>query len=1363
MATNGPATPQRPLPGAFMNTPQPPQGSTIFYNNAATLRQNQQQAPAETAVSANAAQTTAPVERAARTINETLAGEERFPELESYITQGTSGEYELPTSPAWLPFQRLKNYDLPPRLMEQVGLAGMGTTLGIFPELGHGWVAVDNCLYLWDYSLPNPEIIGFEECTQPITAVKLVTPKPGVFVADIKHMIVICTSEVMLLLGVATQTEPTGAQTVALYDTRMSIPIRGLAVNLVEFSRKTGRIFFSGTTSDDIYEFHYQQDEGWFRGRCSRICHTKNSTNFISDNIVAVGYIFASREPARTLKQMVVDDSRNLMYTLSTASEVKVWLIKEKVEGGLMRTLPGLLQNTGHFTGRTDLLIGRDVAFASISIIAATEARKVSLMATTTTGCRLYLSVTRGYGYQADAQNPPSSIQILHIRFPPTDPTAPRAPPQQNQNAVGAYNPNGQGDNNSRYLTPTTHARRFPPGYWVAAGANPDGTNTPKLFCAAVDSARLKNPQDTTHPKDRFAEYGQWIDLPSDFQEIMAMNDDFAAAGEPTGFGNEMAVQFDKTSSEFAIITGSGIQTIRRRRLVDIFASIMKYGSSDEEGTEGDIKRFVRTYGRGETAATALSVACGQGVDVADSRVANVTDPEVIEKARKAFIEHGGKADYNANAVVDQSAPPIDSVRPSPRHEGMALYISRIVRSIWKATIIRETIVPGAGLKMEPTINLEKLRSVQLNLNSLKDFLDRNRSFIEGLAGPEALSRVSSRQEEIALQGEHRAMNSLLELIKSITEGISFVLVLFDERVEEIISLLQDDSRRRARELTFEGLFVSAAGRDLAKELVKAIVNRNIANGSNVDTVAEALRRRCGSFCSADDVVIFKAQEQVKRASEASSTETGRALLNESHRLFGKVASSLSYEHLKWATERYVEMEFFAGAISLCLTVAGEKDKSKRALAWLRDDRPEPDARKQAFDLREECYKLIFATIRALDQTTADAPELVDGRHTLAVKRRNEAYTLVDGSDDLVFLTCLYDWYVRELNQPDRLLTIENNYVVEYLRKRSQENRGHADLLWRYFAHYNDYLQSASVQLEIAQSHFDISLEDRIGYLSRARTNASTRQTAITDSRQTKQKLLREVSDLLEIASVQDEILNRVRSDPRYSGEEARNGHVQALNSQILPVETLFNNFTDPGSYHDLCIMLYQVADHRNHADILASWQQLITQTNNESPALFGTQRAPWEAVGAKVRELGRRLHTAPSTFPIHALLPMLERYAAETPSANQIPQTWAVDIFLDLEIPHETLLPALEQVFYGNEHPFTGNRRKYIAAKIVYLLGKWMAASEMSGERILFGSEENLSMAVDVLSQLMRSGMLDPQWQRNAEDLAASITQASR
>ena len=1359
-AVAGPATPQRPLPGGYIATPAP--APTIFAANAASLRQNLQPPAADSGnVASKTAQNTTPVERAARTINDTLAQEARFPDMESYITQGVSGEYEMPSNPAWMPFQKLKQHDLPPKLLEQANHSGLEFELGLFAPLGHAWVALDSSLYLWDYTLPNPEVIGWEENTHPIQAVKLVAPRPGVFIKEIEHLLVVVTTVEMILLGVAIQATSAGAKSIALYNTRMSIPVRGLSVNFVVGSQKSGRIFFSGEQSDDIYEFQYQQEEGWFRGRTNRICHTQNGMTFVQSNVKAVGQYFGSQKAKQIYIALVVDDTRNLLYSLSNTSEIKVWLIRNELQQALMRPLTSLLQNTGHFSPRTELLTGRTVRLVSISAIPASEASKLSLMATTSTGCRLYMSLTRGYGYQADAQNAPTSMQILHIRFPPRDPSATAAPPQPGQTAVTQYgNPNSNFENTSTLLTPTDYAVRYPPGYFIAFTPG----QSDRAFCSATDSARLKNPQDTTQLNQRFSEFGMFIDLPGEMCRMMPLTSgDYGATNGPVGFGNELAVQFDKASAEIAIITRNAIQTVRQRRLVDIFAAMMRYGSSDEEGREGDIKRFIRTYGRGETAATALAVACGQGMDVTpDSRLTSITDPDVIDGARKAFIVHGGKPEYNANALPDNSGAAVDSVRPSPRHEGLALYMSRLVRSIWKATIMKAAVKPGEAPKLVPTIKLEKLRGIQRDLNTLSDFLDRNKSFIEGLAGPQAISRVGSRQEEVAMQGEHRALHSLVQLISSIVEGLSFVLVLFDECIEDILAALGEESRQKASALTFELLFVSSSGRELAKELVKAIVNRNIASGSNVDTVAEALRRRCGSFCSADDVVIFKAQEQVKRASEAGSqSETSRVLLNESQRLFQRVAMSLSIEHLHWATSQYVQMEFYAGAIQLCLTVASEKDKARAALGWLKDKMPQGDPRREAFEARKKCYDLVFATIEALDQQAGKSPELMDGKYTAAAKRRNEAYDVVNGSEDSVFQTCLYDWYVS-IGQADRLLDIDSLYVVDYLKRRSEQDRAHADLLSKYYAHHNDYLQAASVQLDLAKGYFDeLSLDERVEYLSRAKTNASTRQTALMDSRQSKQQLLREISDLLDVANIQDDILQRMKSEPRLIGER-RSEVLRALNGRIIPIEELFNTYADNAGYHDICILIFHVADHRNPADIKACWQSLIKQASEQTQALYGRQARPWESVGEKVRELGHRLDVNDPTFSIQTLLPMLERYFMQA-QEHSPPATWALDLFLDLDVPHETLLPVMEQMYYGNEQPFVGNKRKILAGQMVYLLKSWLEESERKGERVAFGSEENASLVVDCAASLVREGSLEGAARREAENLIAAVKRTMR
>lgn len=80
-------TPQRPLPGAFFNTPAaqkfPPPRQPYFLPGGGVLRNpppNGQQPPAP----ANS-QSSQPVQRAARTINEVLQREAGFPDLDSYV------------------------------------------------------------------------------------------------------------------------------------------------------------------------------------------------------------------------------------------------------------------------------------------------------------------------------------------------------------------------------------------------------------------------------------------------------------------------------------------------------------------------------------------------------------------------------------------------------------------------------------------------------------------------------------------------------------------------------------------------------------------------------------------------------------------------------------------------------------------------------------------------------------------------------------------------------------------------------------------------------------------------------------------------------------------------------------------------------------------------------------------------------------------------------------------------------------------------------------------------------------------------------------------------------------------------------
>ena len=852
--------------------------------------------------------------------------------------EGISSEYDTSNSPAWAPFDKVKSYPIPDKIFAQYNRAQISTLMGLFADLNYAWVAIDNACYLWDYTHPNPELVGFEDQPNSITGVRLVTPRAGVFVPTITRLLVIATTVEVILVGLSSTILPTGGRSVTLYKTGMSIPVRGMGVNIIEGSAATGRVFFAGRSDNDVYELTYSQEEKWYQNRCGKINHINNAFTAL-----APAFSFRQKPQQEHIVQMIIDDSRQLLYTLSSTSTIRTFHMKAPQALTLVITkrLTDTLNNIGHMTSQSEL-ITPDIKIVSISPVASREASKIHIIATTSTGCRIFMSATSAYGYSiTNSSDAPSTMQVQHVKFPPAEVSGPKPPPQQPSTQLAPYTNNRSINTSSKTLKPTRTATRYSPGFFFCFVSQDPQGHTDKLFISAPDAGRIARPQENSS-LSRYAELGLWVNLGSRAEDVGLISPYFSATSSPMGFANELTVQYDKTAAEVAILTNTGIHTFRRRRLVDMFAAVIKLGGG-EEGLEGEMKSFVRTYGRGETTAAALAVACGQGLDVtSDSRLAKITDPEVLDFARKAFIEYGGKPMFNENSLIDQSLAAIDMARPSPRHEGLALYVTRLIRSFWRLPIALESVSPIGGLTVKPTVTLAKIKDVQEDLTELQNFLTKNRSFIEGLAGPEALRQVSTKQEEIALQAEHRALHSLVVLVSNMIEGISFVLVLFDERIEEIILSLTNEIRQQVRNLTYERLFCSLDGRELAKELVKAIVNRNIANGSSVDTVAEALRRRCGSFCSAEDVVIFKAQEQLKRATEAGvSSEFGRNLLNESLRLFKQVAANLSTEQLQWAVYQYVSMQFFAGAIQLALCVAQEMDRGNRALSWIQEGRPE--------------------------------------------------------------------------------------------------------------------------------------------------------------------------------------------------------------------------------------------------------------------------------------------------------------------------------------------------------------------------------------------------------------------------------------
>ena len=147
-----------------------------------------------------------------------------------------------------------------------------------------------------------------------------------------------------------------------------------------------------------------------------------------------------------------------------------------------------------------------------------------------------------------------------------------------------------------------------------------------------------------------------------------------------------------------------------------------------------------------------------------------------------------------------------------------------------------------------------------------------------------------------------------------------------------------------------------------------------------------------------------------------------------------------------------------------------------------------------------------------------------------------------------------------------------------------------ADLLWVYCKKHGDFLTAAQVLFNLAKGDFELSLSQRLEFLSRARGYCNC--DCPPNLRQQMISLGNSIQEYLDIASIQDDILNAVKRDNRFTDGKKLEA-IKTLDGKILPISDLFNEFADPLEYYEICLVIYQVTDFRGYEEINSNVEQV--------------------------------------------------------------------------------------------------------------------------------------------------------------------------
>lgn len=182
----------------------------------------------------------------------------------------------------------------------------------------------------------------------------LVKPKPNVFIADVKYLLIITTPIEIIVLGVvfADGSSSTNHQSAIVSSPApttsynemqlMDKPIFVINTENVAITTILGsddnRIFL-GARDGSFYEIYYQAESNWFGKRCKKINHSQGLMSYIVPGFLKVfavsnkiechtHFINASLQTKQendSIVKMAVDNSRKLLYILTEKGAIEAW------------------------------------------------------------------------------------------------------------------------------------------------------------------------------------------------------------------------------------------------------------------------------------------------------------------------------------------------------------------------------------------------------------------------------------------------------------------------------------------------------------------------------------------------------------------------------------------------------------------------------------------------------------------------------------------------------------------------------------------------------------------------------------------------------------------------------------------------------------------------------------------------------------------------------------------------------------------------------------------------------------------------------------------------------------------------------
>jgi nuclear pore complex protein Nup155 len=1247
-------------------------------------------------------------------------------------------------------FEKVNQLNLPDKFFDEYNSTETSTKIGLFPEIERAWIIADNKLVMWNYKIPqssfntSSQFLTIDQVRNSILTVKVVKPRADVFVKEVNWLLLVATTQDIHIFIIKYDSKLNNLE---IFNPDLSVNTQGLIVNNFTVNEKTNEIYFTGEgDGTNIWKLNYSNKSSFTKNKCDKVCLTKTGlSSVIPSRLPGIDLFNYDNSKNSTnnqnlpecIVQTAIDADRDILYTLSNKSVIRVYKLQAKQEQltEASKLIPSQItkQMSSIFIDSINIKVLEKFTIIKLEVIPPRESSSIQLIAVTSYGCRILLKLGSNFGYSFNSFANSSRLTVASIKFPPSIET-PIINPELDSFAKSKQHISQTIANQqkSQLLKNTKIAKIISPGIFLCAKRT---KRSDKLFVATPNYGALKK-------KNKYSEDAEFIkfgtnDSSNNFtyiQDIIQLTPSMNAANTPNGYSNILASQYTKKPLQFAVLTNFGI-IIYQYKLSDQTLKSLK---------EDTIEYFMDENGEEETCSTLLYLACSQGPfnsgDLYKRKAQMIfatlgNNARLADKSQSVSVHSTALIGNQLLLSAQDSHPTVDQVILSDRFYGTCLLVARLFREFWEKKVF--TALPHIKFTTSNGVDISSVKNDNLIIKGLGidkkqvefftgsvivliDFFAENGSNIPGLNAPNYSSDPSHFENEVCMRAEHIAFTSILKSLESMKEALLFLMVLIEEtqtNTNDTFKFLSIVNQVNLLTLSFKDLLLpGSAVKSLIKDLLSSIINKSILKGGSIDSIASSLQGRCASFCSTDDILIFKALESLTRAKNigARDNELKVKCLKTAVSLFEKAYESLTLENINNAMNIMIELQFYSGAVDLLLKLAtkvgNRKIHNNQYEALITKDNS--SRIQEAETKKTQLYQLIFNILTKVD---LEALRVSGSNSQLKINEfteiRDSTYETCFASGDKEFHYQFYQWFIDQ-GVKERLLEIQTPFILPFLEEKSSKDLVMSDLLWLNYAKKSKYFEAANILYGLALSQFKLNLNQRIEYLSRA--NGFCNCVCPPNLRQKMIQLSAVVQELFDVANVQLDLLSAIEKDKRISKENKETA-TAALYYKIVSISELFNNYADPLGYYDICLLIFMTSDYKNTDDILKRWELFFEKIYYE--ILLNKNDSKQEPFHILLNKsfcpLGIKLSTNDLVFPIDELIKLIGKYLNESskefPTANRPSDGYIVDLFINSGVSYDKLYFVMKSLIEHNTFEIYPGFTKHIANnEMVYLIKKW-------------------------------------------------------